>query len=384
MKKQLLFIIDWLRLGGAEKSLISLLPLIDYSHYDVDLLIFKRGGIYEKYLPKEVNIIDYELFGSSMAGTIGNFVFDALLSLKFKLYPKRHGAEIYWRTVHSQFKPLTKVYNAAIAYQQGTPTFFLATKVKADKKLAWVNADIFKAGYDMNYCKSFYEKIDHVVAVSDKLAGLLQTKLPWITDRLACIYDILNPVLIKELSKESIQDMARQGEEYIFVTVGRLSQPKNHMLAVDAALVLKQRGLSFKWYFIGGGELKSAIEKKIHDNHLTDHVTLLGTKENPYPYIANADVYIQSSSFEGFGLTIAEAKILHKPIVSTNFDVVHDQIEDHKNGIIVGMNPESLADGIIELINGESLRQSIINNLEHEKNTTMETEISKLYQLIDN
>lgn len=52
MKKRLLFVIDSLGIGGAEKSLVTLLNCIDYNKFDVDLQLFSRGGAFEKYVPK--------------------------------------------------------------------------------------------------------------------------------------------------------------------------------------------------------------------------------------------------------------------------------------------------------------------------------------------
>ena len=95
------------------------------------------------------------------------------------------------------------------------------------------------------------------------------------------------------------------------------------------------------------------------------------------------DIYVQTSSFEGFGLTIAEAKILGKPVVSTNFDVVHDQLRHEHNGLIADMTAASLADNIIRLINDNALRQRIIDNVKAETNTTAKTEIKKVEKLLD-
>lgn len=57
MKKKLLFVIDSLAIGGAEKSLVSLLNMIDSSKYEIDLLLFKRGEDFEKYVPAYVHIL---------------------------------------------------------------------------------------------------------------------------------------------------------------------------------------------------------------------------------------------------------------------------------------------------------------------------------------
>lgn len=95
-----------------------------------------------------------------------------------------------------------------------------------------------------------------------------------------------------------------------------------------------------------------------------------------------ADVYVQTSKFEGFGMTIAEAKILGKPIVSTNFDVVYNQITHEKNGLIAEMNGKSIADSIYRMITDNELRKSIIDEVKRENNITHLTEAKKVEALI--
>lgn len=385
MKKQLLFIIDSLDCGGAEKSLVSLLSLINYDKYEVDLILFGAGGILEKQVPEEVTIIDYKhkiLFPKTLISQLKKLYCHILLSPQLRLNKKRHGSEIHWRTIKHVYPNCTTYYDAAIAYQQGVPSFFLVDKVKARKKIAWINANIFADKYDMTYCEPYYQKIDDIIAVSDKLSDIISTNLPSVKEKVSIIYDCINPDQIKCLADEPTDDIKNNAGVSI-VTVGRLSGPKNHFLAVDTAKALKEKGLVFRWYFVGEGELHDAIKEKINNYHLENEVIMLGLKENPYPYIKNADIYVQTSSYEGFCITLAEARILLKPIVSTNFDVVYDQIVDYQNGLIADMNPESVASKVLELINNQTLRQQIIENLKKEKNTTSKTEIEKFYQLIE-
>ena len=374
--------IDSLVCGGAEKSLVSLLPLIDYNRYDVDLLMFTRGGVFEKYIPKEVNVIRHDFWGSGLFDKLNRFVNQLYFSAQLRLHSDRHSAENMWCSMNSVIKSMSLQYDIAIAYQQGFPTFFIATKVQAQKKLAWINADVYEAGYNMNYCRQFYEEMDHIVPVSEALAQKLTRCSPWIKNKLTCIYDIVNEDLIRKLAEEQITDMDCEDDAIIIVTVGRLAAAKNHLLAVEAARLLRDRGVRFKWYFVGDGGTRDAVEKRIAEYDLKEHVFLLGLKENPYPYMARADIYVQTSSFEGFGLTIAEAKILHKPIVSTNFDVVYDQIDDGKNGLIAEMTPESVAESIEKLINDRSLRDYLVHNLESESNQTYITEVEKFHSLL--
>lgn len=382
MKKRVLFLIDSLTCGGAEKSLISLLPLLDYSQIDVDLLMFKRGGVFEKYVPQQVRVISHRLYGSGFVDQLSQRLHQMCFSWNLRFGKKRHGAETHWRAMHQAVMPLEGQYDVAIAYQQGMPTFFLATKVNAVKKVAWINADVLAAGYDMDYCKQFYDKMDAVVAVSQKLFDLLSVRASWMQDKLHCVYDIINPEVVRTLAQEQVTDMNPVGDALSIVTVGRLTKPKNHLLALDAAHILKDNGLDFKWYFVGEGEMRTALEQRITDLGLAENVILLGLKENPYPYMAKADVYVQTSAFEGFGMTIAEAKMLHRPVVSTNFDVIHDQIVDHQNGLIADMTPQNVAEKILELIADEELRGSISKSLANETYSTVITEPAKVMRLI--
>ena len=99
--------------------------------------------------------------------------------------------------------------------------------------------------------------------------------------------------------------------------------------------------------------------------------------------MAQADIYVQTSKFEGFGLTIGEAKILGKPIVSTNFDVVHNQLTQEKNGHIADMTGESVAENILRLLEDRELKETILSTVQKEENTTYLSEAVKVEQLID-
>lgn len=112
-------------------------------------------------------------------------------------------------------------------------------------------------------------------------------------------------------------------------------------------------------------------------------VVLLGFQKNPYAFMRQADVYVQPSRFEGFGLTIGEAKILGKPIVSTNFDVVNNQLTHGKNGLIVKMDGKSIANAIYAMVTDPILRQNVVTEVMKEENRTFLSEVQKVETLID-
>lgn len=374
-RRIVLFFIDSLTCGGAEKSLISLLPLLDYSKVQVDLMLVERGGVFEQYVPKEVNVLSLSR-PQKMFYRIGLLWFSILL----RVLRQRHGAEVRWMAMHSVYGTLKKEYDVAIAYQQGFPTYYVAQKVKAKHKYAWVNADLQKAGYREAFNRRHYDMYDKVVPVSDVLCDMM-CKMEYVdASKLFTVYDILNPDLIRTMSQEKLDVLTNQGNT--IVTTGRLALPKNHVLAVETAALLKQKGLDFVWYFVGDGPERRHIERLIERYALEEQVKLVGMQPNPYPYMTMADVYVQTSSFEGFGLTINEARILHKPVVSTNFPVVYNQIKDGENGLIAEMTPESVAEKILMLINDDALRERIIDATKREVNTTSVTEPQKVMDLL--
>lgn len=380
MKKNVLFFIECLHCGGAEKSLISLLPLLDYDKMDVDLLLLKRGGVFEQYIPENVRIIDFKQHVHPWLFRFYQTLFSLRLRRNQVTGRKEHGAESRWKTMHRAYTPLKKHYDVAIAYQQGFPTYYIASKVDADKKIAWANVDLTKAGYCAAYNSRFYLGYDSIVAVSDNLKRMLIEEGFVREDKAIVVQDILNVNLIREMAKQP--QHAIQTRKLKLVTVGRMVYQKGYDIAVETADILRRKGLDFCWYFVGDGVARKEVETLVSEKHLGDYVFLLGEQANPYPYMSAADIYVQTSRFEGFGLTLAEARILGKPAVSTDFPVVHNQITDGKNGLIAGMQPDSIADKIMLLAEDIKLREDIIAATKQETNTTAEVESAKINRMI--
>ena len=396
MKKKILFVIDSLHCAGAEKSLTTLLSLLDYSKYDVDLQLFGYGGALEELVPKEVNILkpmEYIKFSSlstknAVIKSLKNMNFKMLSSrLKFSLairknnYSNAQKARVYWQKVSNVIENNNKEYDIAISYAQGVPTFYVAEKVCAKKKLAWVNVSYKLEDEDRAFQEQFYDKYNKIVAVSDSAKNVFLETFNKYNDKLEIIYDINDADFIKKMSV--------QGQSYNdnytglrILTIGRLDNQKGYDMALEACKILKEKGIEFKWYSLGIGPLKDEIEKYIEDNNLKNHFKLLGVKANPYPFIKDCDIYVQTSRFEGFGIAIAEARMLNKPVVTTRFDAVYNQMKDRKNGLVVDMNSQGIVNGILEVINNKELTNEIISYLKTEKKGNTE-ELEKFYKLIE-
>lgn len=395
MKKKLLFTIDSLHCAGAEKSLVTLLSLLDYTKYEVDLQLLGYGGTLEALVPKEVNLLPpllYTRFASlplkqAVIQSIKNRNFDKLRarinyskSIRNMETDNARRAMLLWQHTSHVIERNPKKYDIAISYAQAFPTFYVAEKVQADKKFAWVNVSYRLKGEIKDFQKQYYDQYDKIVAVSQSTRDIFLEQVPEYADKMEIIQDINDYECIKKMA--DMDEGYTDGFEGIrILTIGRLASQKGYDIALEACKKLKEAGVSFTWYVLGKGPMEEKIREYIRINDLANEFVLVGVKSNPYPYIKNCDIYVQTSKFEGFGIAIAEARMLDKPVVTTRFDAVYTQMIHRKNGLVVDMNAEGVYEGIMEIINNEKVRKEIISYLEQEKKGNPE-ELEKFYRMI--
>lgn len=392
MKKKLLFVIDSLHSGGAEKSLISLLHVLDYDHYDVDLLLFSKEGLYLPLLPSQVRVLDplpyLQIQQKSIQSLLRERRFSVLVHRIGRAVALRnpisflplHPAQINWKWLSKGMEPLDEKYDVAVAYSQGMPTYYVATKVCAKRKLAWVNTDYEKARYHKKFDEFYYLQFDYIVAVSKPNKETFMKSIPSVSKKVKVINDLLGGPLIQKLATENLNKL-EEFSGFKILTIGRLVEVKGYDLAIETCALLKERGLDFKWYVLGDGPLKRKLKNKVKQLKIDEEFFFLGTTTNPFPIIEQCDVYVQTSLYEGFGLAIAEARLCNKPIISTNFTGVEYQIKHQANGFIVNRDPIQLANTIQLVLQDEKVRNRIIETLKMEKKENIEG-IEKFYDLI--
>ncbi|MDE6766885.1 MAG: glycosyltransferase [Eubacterium sp.] len=286
---------------------------------------------------------------------------------------------MYWQVCKNVFDKLPTEYDLAIGWGQGVPVKFVASKVNAAKKAVWINADYEAVGHRKEDDIDNFGRVDYIVSVSDKQNEKMLSLFPMYKEKCRVIYDINNSTLIEKMANyESVLD---DYEGLKIVTVGRLNQFKGQDMAVDAAKILKDKGIKFRWYVVGDGPLKKQLENQISKLGLNDDFILLGANANPYPYMKACDIYVQTSRVEGFCLTLTEARILNKLCVTTEFECVYNQMIQEKNGLVVEMRAESIAEGVERIVNDDHLRNDILDYLKAEKKGNIE-EIEKIYALL--
>lgn len=392
--KKLLFVIDSLYCGGAEKSLVSLLNNIDYKNYSVDLMMLKRGGDFERLLPENVNILESPKYyrylnGEEQSNLIFKFYYlfkRVKIHLEIKVNQRKRRkkiqpVQIIYKNIKKIIEENLKQYDGAIGYSQGFPTYYIVDKVKSKKKIAWINCDYPTTLYDKDFDYNYYKKIDSIVAVSKySLNGINNMKYNY-SEKTQLIYDIVDPKIIRLLSKEAMEEEFDKNK-FNIVTVGRLDTVKGYDLAIQAAYRLKKFDVNFRWYAIGEGRDRELFEELIKRYKLEERFILLGSRCNPYPYMRKCDLYVQTSKKEGFGLTVMEAKILNKTIVCTDFTTSGELIKDSE-GYIVSRDYKELAMLINKLYKNRELIESTENFLKASIPYSTVSEVNKVYKLLN-
>lgn len=386
--KNILIVMPTLYNGGAERSLVNFLNELPHGKYNIDILLFKKSGMFLKQVPEEFNVIETpddvrKMYGPvSKTGILlgwrllGNVVANLVTN------NSRAKRGFRWKYFYGPaIKKLDKQYDVAIAYISGEVLYFVDEKVNAKRKLVWIHNDYRKAMHPRKYDYKHLVNMDGIVSISDECVDILKDEFPEFASKMYMLENITSSIALKKQASEFYPSEYMK-DDFKILSIGRLHEQKGFDMAVRAAAILKSNNMKFKWYVLGDGELRNRLEALINENDVSDCFFLLGTRENPYAYIKNCDLFVQSSRYEGKSVVIDETKILNKPIVVTDYPTVKDQITNKIEGMIVDMSPEGIAGGITEMLQSDELRMQYVHNLE-KREYGNQKEIEKYMALID-
>ena len=363
--KKILFVIYALGYGGAERSLVNLLQELPREKYQVDLLLFRKQGAFIQQLPDWVRVLDIPEELSGLYAPVhqaGKHTVTKVLGTvcgKIARRKKKAAAAFRWRHFYShKIKPIPGHYDVAVAYVGAEIMYFVRDKVQADRKVVWVHNDYRTAGYSEADDRPYFADMDEIVSVSEECVEVLRQEFPEYRDKMHYIANITSSALVKKQAEafapKEFADCACN-----ILSVGRLWPQKGFDMAIEAARILKSRGFCFRWFVIGDGYLRKKLQKQIQNAGVEQEFILLGTRNNPYPYIKNCTILAQTSRYEGKSVVLDEGKILCAPIVTTAYPTAADQIANGKEGLITEMSPEGISDGIAALLTDETQRQKL-------------------------
>lgn len=386
MKTKILFVIATLGRGGAERSLLNLLEVLSPDQYEMSLLTFLPEGELADQIPEYVRWIKPHktlefLTCTSWKQKLRAFSVKAAIGqIKFTCVKRKsqhmNGYQLNQRKWEIAYNPsvpkLDESFDVAVAFMHSLPTYYVMEKVHSKRKIAWVHHDYTDYVTGKEFDRPYFEKADGIITVSEACKQVLQREFPEQADRFQSILNINSAQIIRRKADEFFPSEYERMNEARILSIGRLMKAKRFDRAIEAARLLKESGRRFTWYIIGVGEQRDDLLRQIQQQGLTNQVILLGARDNPYPYLKYADVVVQTSDTEGKSMVLDEAKILCKPIITTDYPTAHDQIEHRVNGLIVEKNSQSIADAINEVLDIPQIREQFINNLKNLPDTTQQ------------
>ena len=397
--KKLLIVSHALELGGVERSLIGLLDAIDPQRYDVDLFLLRHEGELMGAIPKHVHLLPefpaYTVLARPMKATLSE---GHILLTGARLTGKLAAQRVARKNGHTdsgvaleyshkftcpwmpKIQP-NKEYDLAISFL--TPHYFVAKKVNAKKKVAWIHTDYSKVQVDIPSETAMWAAYDHIASISDAVTDSFIKVFPSLKENVVLIQNILPERLVRQQANafSAEREMPENGSIRL-LSIGRYCTAKNFDNVPDICAKLLHTGLNIKWYIIGFGGDEELIRQKITEAGMEGHVILLGKKENPYPYIKACDLYVQPSRYEGNSVTVREAQMLGKPVVITRYATSSSQLEDGVDGLIVPMDNEGCAAGIAALLRDPEKMRQLSENCKARDYSNMQ-EAEKLYKLME-
>lgn len=346
MKKYLLIVTLWMNIDGVASSLLSKLKELDYSEYEVDLILMNHTGPWMGEIPKEVTLLPPLHFNRRYKRVI-DFLWYWIAGIYYRVFRRSHidpigGAQIRFE-LNSIFgwypRSFSNRYYDECWIYGGNPA--LAKYVSAKVKKAWVHEDwgIWKIVPFL--AKKQFKCVDYAVNVStiaqehfNALNVLSQTTQSIVIE---------NELSVKWLKARTEEYQVEAFDGLKLLTVGRASAAKNFMRAIETAKILKDRGLLFKWIVVGDGECLGSLRTAVKQLDVGDVIEFVGGASNPCPYYKWCDLYICTSDTEAKSVTITEAQLLGKKVIMTNFPTARNHIKDEKYDIIVESSSEALA-----------------------------------------
>ena len=271
-----------------------------------------------------------------------------------------------WKYTAQRLPVIDKKYDIAISFRHfDIDIFFTQKNIKADRKYFWVHGIQKMTPEEVKIIGSYYKKYNGIFPVSISASNNIQQLFPDLKEKCKVAYCVVDSAEIVKKSKygKDFPNKIIEKDTIILFTIGRLGTEKGIDIAIEAAKLLKERKIKFKWYVAGEGNQRKSLEKMIEEYNLKNEFFLLGNVNNPYRMLKECQIYVQPSRLESYGLAVNEAKIFRKVIICSDIPAGREQIISGKTGILVELSGEKFANAIEKLIRDKEMRENLENGL---------------------
>jgi len=344
-RKKILFVIPSLAGGGAERVILDVLTHLNREKFIPHLALFKKEGIFLSQIPEDVIVYDLNKKGKS------DFL-KIVFILAYSIYPRFRPDVVvsfldYTNLVTLVSKGLSFIKPKVIITEHGN-----LKRTHKNEKRKNIRGLLTRI---------FYPLSDKIIAVSQGTMRDLKKNFNISTNKTKVIYNGVNIESVTKLAQESVDDYGFRDKSVPVITAcGRLTDQKNYSLLLKAFAKINKR-VNANLIILGEGIKREFLENLIKDLELCDSVFLPGFQMNPFKYIAKSDIFVLSSSWEGFGNVIIEAMACGVPVISTDCPYGPNEIiTDGINGLLVPVgNVEAMAEAILGLLKDEPLRNRL-------------------------
>ncbi|MBQ6697178.1 MAG: glycosyltransferase [Lachnospiraceae bacterium] len=398
--KKILFVMNTMGRAGAEMALLELLRRLSQKDLELFLYVLTGQGEMLDSLPDGVKLLNKEYHSVSVHTAEGKKLL-AKNSLRalfrrgtvFKLFPylvkqlfcmlgrgKILPDKLLWRVFSDAADRFEEEYDLAVAYIEGGSTYYVADHVKAKKKVAFFHVDYGMAGYTRSLDRECYLQYDRIFPVSDEVREAFLKEYPECQDRTEVFHNLINQERVLQMANQK-GGFTDDFDGYRILTVGRLMSQKDFAQSIQAMKLLKDRGVKARWYILGEGEQREELEKLIKKLKLEQDFFLPGATKNPYAYMAQADLYVHATRFEGKSIAIQEAQILGCAILVSDCSGNREQVVHGVDGLLCELTPEGIAAGVESLL-AEKEKRVAFGQAAAKRHRTQDTEVDKMLSLI--
>lgn len=224
------------------------------------------------------------------------------------------------------------------------------------KRIGWIHTDLSCTSSFFNNKKAekkCYDNLSNVVCVSEYAKQIFINEVKSINEPIV-IYNPIDKQQILRKSKENINCEIIK-KRFTICGVGRLTKLKGFDRLIEVTGKLINEGYELDLWILGEGEYENKLKQQINKLCINDFVHLLGFTENPYIIMKQCDLYVCSSKFEGYSLTVAEAIILGLPVISTACTGPVELLNNGKYGLIVDNSTEGIYNGLKNVLDDDNL-----------------------------
>ncbi|MFN3739293.1 MAG: glycosyltransferase [Thermodesulfovibrionales bacterium] len=341
--KKILFVIPSFGGGGAERVCLNLLKGLNRERFKPEVVVFYEENAYEYDIPKDLRIRC--LFKRKALD------FFRLVYLLSKIIRKEKPQLIVSFLTYTNY--LTII--ARMIARTDVP-IIVSEHTHLSRDLSFQRFKFIKK----KLVRYLYPKAECIITVSKGVKEDLHTNFGIPEDRCIVIYNPLDIDLIREKIHDEVDHPWFKEDVPIIIACGRLTLEKNYPLLLKGIKKVLKR-INVRLIIIGEGEKRLSLESLTTSLGIEKNVAFLGFKQNPFKYIARANLFVLSSLYEAFGNVVLEAMACGVPVISTRCPSGPDEIiTDGVNGLLVPVGDEdALAEAILRLLGDKELRQRL-------------------------